>query len=194
MMFEDMIGVSANPFAVPANPVPMEPTELQRQLYTDDPKLDAPRSQAKDLSLDALLHEMRKAHRTTVTARLGVNPGEAYYTSPVYAPSAPTLLDDTGAGTPFDEEEVAPARDAVGADDVFGRYLADSFGGDTDPMQPILGGQSGVFPITPETYEPLMEILPPNIGSLSKYGYSEPLTDPNGQLLREALRKLVRSV
>jgi len=137
MMFEDMIGVSANPFAVPANPVPMEPTELQRQLYTDDPKLDAPRSQAKDLSLDALLHEMRKAHRTTVTARLGVNPGEAYYTSPVYAPSAPTLLDDTGAGTPFDEEEVAPARDAVGADDVFGRYLADSFGGDTDPMHRV---------------------------------------------------------
>lgn len=191
MMFEDMIGVSANPFAVPANPVPMEPTELQRQLYTDDPKLDAPRSQAKDLSLDALLHEMRKAHQMTITAKLGVDPGYAYYTSPAHTPSPPTLLSDMGAGTPFDEED-EPVSD--GGYDVFGRYLADSFGGDTDPMRPILGGQSGVFPITPETYTPLMEILPPNIGSLSKYGYSEPLTDPNGQLLREALRKLVRSV
>lgn len=189
MMFEDMIGVGAAPsVAVMANPLPTEPTELQRQLFTDNPQLDAPRQQAKDLALDAVLYEMRKRHEARRHEMFFDMIG-ARHTSPPAGGSFD--FDFDGASEPdADGDERFPEQEVGGA---FERYLTEEFG-ETDPMQSVLGGEPGVFPIKPETYNPLLEQLPPNYATLAKFGYSESTTDPYGNLMREALRKLVRSV
>jgi hypothetical protein len=185
MMFEDMIGVSTSP-APYAERAPDTDgvTELQRQLYTDDPKQDRPRRQAKDLALDAMLYEMRKRHERYRNDAFLDMVGAKHTSPPPHSPPTIDLFD-------FDVQEEEDRWDAGAA---FERYLVDDFGTEPTTFEASLGGTLGVFPIKPETYNPVLEGLPPNYATLAKFGYSEPVTDPYGNLMREALRKLVRSV
>ena len=72
--------------------------------------------------------------------------------------------------------------------DVFGRYTTQA-----EPGNPFAAaGATADVPLNKETFTPLMETLGGGVEELSKYGYSDPVSDPYSHNMREALRKLVR--
>lgn len=49
------------------------------------------------------------------------------------------------------------------------------------------------IPITKDTYGPLARSARPGFPALSKFGWNAPITDPFGDVMRNALRRLVRA-
>ena len=47
--------------------------------------------------------------------------------------------------------------------------------------------------ITRDTFGPLLRQVRPGFKALGQFGYNEPITDPYGDLMRNALRRLVRT-
>jgi len=185
-MFEQLIGVepAAEPAApaMPALPTPpAEPNgDFLTALHTDSAVFDEDRPEARDLGaevMDEVLAkmferiDMRKKYDTFFISDED-NPEAAFGLPPV----------------DYSQGLIPDFPDEAQTEATFGRYA--------DTSTPSLPNYTPGSPIatTADTFTPVQKAIEPPFSSLARGGYREEITDPSGELMRGALRRLVRSV
>lgn len=162
-----------------------EATPRQASQYVDDMRLDIERPGERDIMMDAYLAELSDFFETRKRYDM-TYAGDPYVTG-FHAPATQVLPYHADGYSEFDEGTVV---------DAFSRYVPDE-----PPFQ--LPNPAGVTPLpfTPgavpanqQTFGPLQRELQPGFDQLARTGYSEPVADPTGDLLRNSLRRIVRAV
>lgn len=164
-------------------------------MLTTGPKTDIPRTEPHDLFADEFLSELmseRRARTSTPFPRLYGGPARGREVTRQYASSErrrrrarPAVEQDSPEG----DETDAFARLLTDSPDQ--QPLPDMFG--TGKMSQLFEPIEPIVPISKASYGPLKRATRQSIGGISRTGYNEPITDPYGDLMRNALRRLVRA-
>lgn len=185
-MFEQMIGVGG-----PQPPERGEPGEPQQAaspggdfasaLYAADAAFDVDRPAARDLMAEAMDGVLAQIfQRIDQRKRF-----DAFYLSDEDSPETAFGLPPVDYAQNLDVSQFPNDAATVGA---FERYMPSG-------APPATGYTPGSpIPLQPDTFNPIKAAVEPPFSSLSRGGYSEAITDPSGELMRGALRRLVRSI
>lgn len=166
----------------------------------DDPATDIDAAEPRDLMADAFLRGLLDRFNTPSTAFADLlsdrRPRQKRSLDRLYAdierrrgyiPHPGTEDDGEPAGVTrsYFEQLVAGGSEVVDDEDESATPRLAALFEEDDGPQPI--------PISRETFGPLLRQVRPGFRALGKFGYNEPITDPYGDLMRNALRRLVRT-